>query len=274
MKRILLLFGVLCLLLAGCGGETVPESTAPIVTEPTEPQMKTVWVRTSQTSETDGLTSRTELIYDENDRVTEVAVWVNDTETTRYAVECDGNGNFIRWTSHDEVQEYAYDDSGRLLSFSTYSDGTLVNGYEFAYDGSGNRTQVKLCLERIGVEQQTDYFYDENGHNFRQEVRLGGELSRYSECVCDEEGRIITMTGYTALGTLDLTTEYTYDGTTETQISRSADGNVIQTIVITRDGFGNIIRTEGYSGTGALLVTETTVWKAIEVPIDCPRASI
>lgn len=273
MKRILLFLAALCLILTGCGKKQ-PEPTEPTVTEPTEPQMKTVWVRTSQTSQTEGLTSRTELIYDENDRVTEVAVWVNDTETTRYVVECDENGNFIRWTSHEEVQEYTYDASGRLRTFCCYAGETLTTGYEFTYDDSGNRTRFALRMDRIGVEQQTDYFYDENGHNIRQEVSLGGELSRYCDCVCDADGRILTLTSYSADGTPDLTTEYTYDGSTETQISRSADGAVIQTIVITRDGYGNIIRTENYSSTGALLVTETTAWKAIEVPIDCPRASI
>ena len=273
MKRILLIFAALCLILAGCGGKQ-PEPTAPTVTEPTEPQMKTVWVRTSQTSETRGRTSRTELIYGENDRVTEAAVWVNDTETLRYAVECDENGNFIRWTSHEEVQEYTYDDQGRLLTYNCYTGETLTTGYEFTYDASGNRTRVRLHMDRLGVVQQTDYIYDEKGQNIRQEVYLGDELSRYSDCVCDEEGRLLTLTTYTADGKPDLITDYTYEGTVETQVSRNANGELIQTIVITRDTWGNIVRTESYSAAGVLLVTETTAWKAIAVPIDCPRASV
>lgn len=273
MKRILGFFAALVLIFGGCA-QKEPEATQPPATEPTGPQTKTVWVRASQTSQTEGLVSRTEMIFDEQDRVTEVAVWVNDAESARYAVECDENGNYIRWTSHEEIQEFTYDGQGRLLSFCCYTGEVLTTGYEFAYDDSGNRTRLTLRMDRLGVSQQTDYIYDENGHNIRQEVYLGGELSRYADCVTDEDGRILTMTGYTADGTPDLTTTYTYDGSTETQTSRTADGTVIQTIVITYDDQGNAVRTESYSGTGALLVSETTTWKAIEVPIDCPRASI
>lgn len=272
MKRIFLILAALCLLLAGCAREEEPLPTeSPIA--PTLAPRKTVWVMESQTSQTQGRTSRLELIFD-GIRVTEAVYWENDTETARYAVECDENGNYIRWTSADEVRAYTYDDSGRLLSFNTYSGETLTTGYEFTYDADGNRTRQVLLIDRLNVDQQTDYIYDEQGHNIRQEVYLGGELTRYSECVCDSEGRITSMTGYTADGQEDLLTEYVYDGDTETQISRNIYGEIIQTVVITRDSFGNIIRTESYSATGALLTTETTAWRAVTVPIDCPRASI
>ena len=272
MKKIFCILLTVCLLLAGCVRDKTPDPTES-PTAPTLAPMKTVWVRESQTSQTQGKTSRLELIYD-GTRVTEAVFYDNEVESTRYAVECDENGNFICWTSHEEVQEYTYDAAGRLLSFNTYSGDKLTTGYTFAYDAAGNRTSLRLTIDRLNVDQRTDYLYDEAGRNTRQEVYLGGELTRYSHCECDEAGRITAMTGYTAGGTEDLLTEYVYDGDTETQISRNIHGEIIQTVVITRDGFGNIIRTENYSATGALLATVTTVWRAVVVPVDCPRASI
>ena len=273
MKRFFCILLALGLLLAGCAGNA-PAPTDPPEADPTEPQMKMVWVRTSQTTQTQGLTNRTELIYDANDRVTEAAVFVNEAETARYTVECDENGNFIRWTSHEEVQEYVYDAAGNLLRYETFKNGDLATGYTFTYDAAGNRISQELRIQRLGVAQRTDYLYDDQGRNIRQEVYLDGKLTRTADCVCDDQGRILTMEGRAADGTLEHITEYAYEGGVETRVSRTPEGEVIQTILIIRDSWDNIIRTESYSGTGALLVTEITAWKLIAVPADCPRASI
>ena len=51
------------------------------------------------------------------------------------------------------------------------------------------------------------------------------------------------------------------------------DGTVTQKTVITYDDQGNLLSTVIYDGSDTLISSETHTWKAIQVPIDCPRAS-
>ena len=127
---------VLCLSLAACAqtpsaGTTVPTTapTAASTTVPPNPTTKTVYVHTSVTSTSDTMDARTDYLYDFNNCLTEVIQYSGTTQTQRYAVSCDENGNFIRWEATvgplELYIEYAYDGQGNKLGNSLYQSGEL-----------------------------------------------------------------------------------------------------------------------------------------------------
>ena len=130
----------LCLSFAVCA-----EKPTPSPTEPTEPPYKTVFVHTSITRESGSTVSRTEYLFDEADRVKEVVVYTNGTETKRHSVRCDENGNYTHWTSDGYTMEYSYDSEGHSLGMSMYIDGELVSTTSYTWE-NGLRTSVSSSM--------------------------------------------------------------------------------------------------------------------------------
>ena len=82
------------------------------------------------------------------------------------------------------------------------------------------------------------------------------------------------MTVYQPDGTLLYANTYTWEGTTQTITSALPDGTINQTAVLTYDEHGNLLTQELYDSDNTLVSKEIHTWKAVEVPIDCPRASV
>ena len=61
---------------------------------------------------------------------------------------------------------------------------------------------------------------------------------------------------------------------TESRTTTLADGTVTQKTVLTYDENGNLSTSVSYDGEGNVKSKETHTWRAITVPIDCPRAPI
>ena len=262
---ILLSFAVL-LVLPACDAEPQP-------TEQTEPLYKTVFVHTSITQEVGSSVSRTEYIFDENDQVKEVVVYTNDTETKRHSVECDENGNYIRWTSDGSVMEYAYDEEGRSLGMSVYIGGNLVSSSEYVWE-NGLRTSVTTKMAAQNMTQKVLTTYNAAGLLLRQDSYTADTLSSYSIYTNDTDGRVQSMSTYLPDGTLFSVSTHSWNSDTQTVTTTDANGAVTQIAVMTYDVAGNLLTHEIYNAGKELISKETHTWKAIQVDPECPRASV
>ena len=273
-KRILCsLCAALLLCLLGCDSNTPdpkPSSTVPKNT-------KTVFVHTSITQNSANMDARTEYIYDENDLLKEVIQYSGTIQTRLYQVENDENGNFTRWHctvgSTDLTIDYEYDAEGHSTATAYYQNGELMTSLRYTYE-EGFRTAMISTMPAQNSESRTEYIYNSQGAMVRQDQFVNGSLSRYGICSTDEQQRLVKIAFYLPSGTPDATAVYTYDGLTQTCVLIDGISTVLSKTVTTYDEFGNLLQVQAFDASGALVSTETHTWKAIEVPLDCPRASV
>lgn len=270
MKKIFTVLSAIALLmsLAACTDTSASETTAP-----TEPPLKTVYVHSSITQEFGSTVSRTEYVFDEQDRVKEVVVYTNDTETKRHSVECDENGNYIRWTSDGSVMEYTYNDHGHNLGMTMFIDGEQVSSTEYVWT-NGLRTSVTTKMAAQNIAQKVLMTYDSKGLLLRQDSYTADTLSSYSIYAYGENGRVKSMTTYLPDGTLYTVSTHAWQGNAQTIVTADAEGAVMQTAVLTYDDAKNLLTHTVYNALGDQVSKETHTWKALQVDPNCPRASV
>lgn len=272
---------ILCLGLASCSDNpaaptTVPTTTVTTVptTAPSDPGMKTIYVHTSITSSSDTMDATTEYVYDDNGYLTEVIQYSGTTQTQRYTVVCDENGNFTQWNTTVGSLilsiHYAYDEEGNKLGSAQYHNGELMTQTVYTIE-NGLRTEIITIMPAQNQETRTRYTYNSQGVRVREDYLVNNVLQRYGVYTTDSQGRVAFVNFYLADGTLHSTVAYTYDGSTETQTLQDPAGNILQKDVITRDENGNIHTTHRYNGEGVLTATKTETWQALTIPVDCPR---
>lgn len=272
MKRLFCFLAALTLTaLWGC--DTTPDPTVP-----TEPKnTKTVFVHTSITQNSATMDARTEYIYDENDLLKEVIQYSGTTQTRLYQVKNDENGNFTQWfcTVGSTVLsiDYEYDNEGHSTSTAYYQNGELMTSLRYTYE-DGLRTAMISTMPAQNSESRTEYIYNSQGAMVRQDQFVNGSLSRFGICSTDALLRVVRIAFYTPNGTPDATAIYTYKDLTQTCVLTNGVNTVLSKTVTTYDEFGNILQVQAFDGENNLLSTETHNWKAIEVPLDCPRASV
>lgn len=270
MKKLtLLLICLLLLSMTACGERA---NTAPS-TAPTQPQTKTVYVHASITQEYGSTTNRTEYLFDSDNHVNQVVVYTNGEETKRHDVQCDENGNYVKWISDGSVTEYAYDDDGNSLGMSLYINNVLISSTAYTWE-NGLRTSVTTTMDTQGMTQRILMTYGSSGRLLRQDTYTADTLSSYSIYATDENGQISSVTLYQPDGTLISTSTYIRTSAMETITSTLPDGTVSQTAVLTYDSYGNLLTQEIFDQNGQSLFKETHTWKAVTVPFDCPRASV
>ncbi|MBQ3214841.1 MAG: hypothetical protein IJB11_01845 [Oscillospiraceae bacterium] len=273
MKKKILPLLAAALLLCGCTKE--PAGAAP--TEPSASSTpdvfdsKTIYICTSQTRTVDGSTTRTDYILDEQNQVKEVQVFTNDALTMCYDVECDSNGNYIRWISDSMTIEYSYDEAGHPLGKTMFSGGTLISSTEYTWE---NGNQTALTNRNGPQEQRTLYLYNEDGQKVREEFYQNSVLVNYSHLTLGEDGRPVTQEVYLADGTLYSTVNYAYEGTDCTATTTLTDGTLDGSTQYQYDDNGNLIRTTVLDKDGNVLSETTETWIPIEVAPDSLRASI
>lgn len=266
---------VLCLSLCACTS-TPDTTTQSTTTAPEGSAFKTIYVHTSVTQNSAGMDARTEFLYDENDHLKEVIQYSGTSQTLRYQVQCDENGNFTTWTCATDTLEliirYAYDDAGRSLGASHYQNGELMTATTYTWEGD-LRTGVHVTMPGQNREQSTQYTYNSNGVLVRQDMYTDGNFVRYGICTTDDQNRTSSVSFYQPNGAVESTNTVVYDGLTQTHTLTKPDGTVTQKTVITYDEHGNLLSTVIYDGTGLQLSSESHTWRAIQVSVDCPRAS-
>lgn len=268
MKKLMTLLLALTLLLTACG--TAPENTDPSGTtapQPTQPETRTLWVRSSSTTQTGDITTRTDYVFDEDDRVCQVRVYTGPAMTHRYQVTCDDHGNYVLWESDGARIEYGYSEHGELLGYYAYTGDTLVSATEYTVEG-GLRTSITQKMPGQNMEHRTTLTYDDHGVLTRQDSYLNGTLLDYSIYTL-EEGKPSAMSTYLADGTLARTVTYRYEG--ETVTMTSDDGSRTEQVF---DGHGNLLSQTDYAPDGTVSTQQTNTWKEIQVPVDSLRASL
>lgn len=282
MKRLsLFLAFLLCVGLAGCA-ETPQGPSASLTTAPStttayvDPTVKTIFVHTSVTTASDTMDATTEYLYDENDHLVEVIQYSGTSQTQRYSVVCDENGNFIQWnTTVGELSlsiQYSYDAEGRKLGSSQYHNDELMSSTVYTWNGD-LLVQTLSVMPAQNSELCARYTYNSQGIRVREDHLINNVVVRYGIYTNDDSGRVLTVNYYLSSGVRESLVEYTYEGLTQTKITYAADGTMQQKAVVTYDEFGNLLCTQTYDSQNKLISTETHTWKAIQVSIDCPRAS-
>lgn len=277
MKKLLFLLLAATLAFSGCGADTEPTETSTTPPAPTEPKTKTVYVHSAITRTDSNATQRTEYVYRENNTLSNVVIYDEaGTELRSYRVNCDENGNPMDWiTTTDGVTSrisYSFDAQGRTLGTYVYNGSEPVTSTEYTWSGDLQiSSTVKAPSQNL--EQRIEYTYDEKNHLIRQDLYIGGELTTYSICTCDDEGRLLTSQSFNLQGSINSTITCTYEGTTETRVTTDGSGMVLQTQIMTYDNHGNLLTNTITDGEGNLRSKEEHDWKSIEVPLDSPRAS-
>lgn len=241
--------------------------------DPPEPPTKIVYVHSSLTQEVGSTVSRTEYLFDGEDRVAEVVVYTNNVETKRHSVQCDEHGNYIRWISDSSVMEYAYDGEGHSLGMTMYVDGKLVSSTTYTWE-NGLRTSATTQTSAQNMTQKVLMTYNASGHLLRQDSYTADELTSYSAYTTDAAGIIQFMTTYHPDGKLHSRSTYRWENRTQIITVTDAAGAMIQIDASTYDEHGNLLSREVYDAGNNLISKETHTWRAVRVPLDCPRASV
>ena len=267
MKRLICLLLLSVLLLTGCGKE-VPEEPAE-----TQPQTKTVYVHKSLTRTQGDTTGRTDYIYNDENRLTDVVVSDGQgKELHRYLVTCDENGNPIEWASASgNTVTYTYDAQGRTLRTETYTGETFMTSTEYIWSGD---LRVSVIVKTGLQEQRTEYAYDEKGGLTRQDLYSSGMLSSYGLYTLNEAGKPAQCSTFDQEGNPVGIVTYEYEGNTEKRITTDHQGKVLQTQIMTYDDQGNLLKSDLIDSGGALVSSEIHEWLSVEVPYETPRASI
>lgn len=276
-KRTILAAMALTLVLTGCTNKPAEPTSAPTQapttpTEPAVPQKKTVYVHASITHEYGSTVSRTEYVFDEKDWVTEVIVYTNGTETKRYSVECDENGNFTRWSSDGSQMHYTYDNEGHSLGMSMYLGDQLVSSTTYTWE-KDLRTSVTTTTGQSQT-QRVLMTYGTDGKLLRQDSYNADTLLNYSIYSYNSDGTTAAMTTYQPDGSLSSMGKYSWDEQVLTILTTYVDGSPAQCAELTYDEAGNLLSHAVFGLDGTLLSKETHTWKAIEVAPDHPRASV
>lgn len=155
----------------------------------------------------------------------------NEHTAQDYTVECDSNGNPVKYVSDNDTVRFEYNEQGLLTK---QTDGNTTTAY--SYDESGNllRTvyvmlggggftmnhiwqdgvMVKTEVSANGDDRYILYTYDEEGREIKAETYNDrDELLFYSETQYEDEDYLLTKTteNFDADGTLQATRIWDYE---------------------------------------------------------------
>ena len=145
-------------------------------------------------SDGDGSDSRVTYEYDENNHPLRKHEWYGVIE-----IECDENGNAIKFTKDDgEEIERTYDASGRLLvEVIKYSEGDLVTTIE--YDSMGRPIKRTSDADYSDGPTVTTWQYDERGNLLKEDRVQSNGISRTYTYEYDAMGNCTKYASYYSL---------------------------------------------------------------------------
>lgn len=246
MKKATICLLTFLLLLCGCAKTEEPENPY---------RLK---FYTSESTISGNLTHdiRCEYFYDEHGFVYQLdSYWHGDLLRSE-SPERDEYGNTICNTitnsdGSQTVEEHTLtlDKQHRILRDEVYVDGICQSIWEYAYDEDGNQTMLNIIRnpesKESSITSWVDMRYDRNGNLLREDVRWSHSSSSYTE-YSYKEGRLDKTSSYDENNKLTGYTQYSYDetGLIVTLTTYTADGTLEETVVNTYDVYGNLLTNE------------------------------
>ena len=280
MKRLFPVILILLLLLSGCGGEDVAETTAPGETVPPtysndgpegvldENVPTTVYKLVRMVSLDDkGLEQwHREYFYDASGFLTG-EMEVSSTGTVTYRKS--NTPNEAGLVAASDVTEagglsytvtYEYDEKGNVTLQQSKTDGTVTDYIEYTYDDHGNYLTLKQSYAgELVADYVFSYTYNEKGSQLTREETFFGELACRVEMTYDDQGREISSVSLGADGKEQSRTESAWEGLTETRkYFALGEAQPYMTSVITYDDHGNVILEENQYADGTVTMMEYT----------------
>lgn len=169
------------------------------------------------------------------------------------------NGNAL--TSY----RYEYDEAGRLIRRTNYSDsGEVKSWQEYEYDSNGRKVYEGYRYGEHRIEGDTDtwskYEYNENG-KIVYETRGGGDsINGYCNYTCDYEydilGKLVSSTSYSSVTALTVTSEYddNENKTKETTLDRNSGETILREYEYDHDG--HLIKTTQTASALTIVIQE------------------
>ena len=273
MKKTMILLLTLAVLLCGCGKEESPAQVVP-ETEPaaagtqpqetveipegqeavTEPPTDTVTVillaRMARLDENGNELWHMEYSYDELGRLCAEREILSDGQESYSVVityvETESGWEKIYTTpggdSHT-IRE-TLDENGNVILSENIHDGYVDYYTEYTYDEEGRLTADESHYSEDPGVPRTEYTYDALGRLISICQYSSGELYNRQEITYDDASRCAETLFYNADGVVSSRFLHTWEGNTETRTEFDGEGNLYQTVVITYDDAGNILREE------------------------------
>lgn len=283
MKKLIALILALTMILAltACGGNDdtnpgestgTPNNTDPSngeTSQPTAPKTETKWLLQTETyvyEDASMGTITSYFTYDELGNPLTAKQEMSDM-TVEMIFNYDENGNNISMTTTqgDIAMNYIYtlDENGNRIKTELYQNDELFQSISATYDENGNMLTQKISSS---METLSEYTYDESGNLLLYTISCDGTLMSTTTLEYDDQGRQIGLTTVDSDGNVTNLMEVTYESNTETQVTKDPAGNVLVTLVKTRDENGNVIEVVN-SGSAAMPYTYTATYISIEVPV-------
>lgn len=272
MKKLIFYILMIALLLCGCGGKEVPETTAPQGSIPAVSE-------TVNSGEGEGiLDPTTEIRYlivkkivtnDQSQELWGTEYSYDDTGfcTREREYSNIGSGAYSRVNSPDALNRigsslftgldgsqytitYTYDEFDRCIREDVrYDDGT-EEYTEYTYNDKGQYLTLRQFIGgELAMDYAFSYTYDGAGNQISMDEYLSGDLLYHVTFTYDEEGRETTSVTSLVNGEIQSRTESHWDGLTETRYFYSGeDTDPFMVSIFTYDDAGNVVFEETRQG--------------------------
>lgn len=176
----------------------------------------------------------------------------SDGVVTVYVTEYDEGGAKLRDYSHttdgtkrsestytdgELASRIYYDENGRLLMETTYTNGQEEHSCIYHYDENGEMTHDSSYYADGTKRGESTYadgevtnrvYYDEKGRVTLEVYYKDGKEENYYICTYGEDGRLTDRTYYDAGGEWVRIETYIYDGENVSVVTRDRDGNIVE----------------------------------------------
>jgi len=288
MKRIAVIL-ICILLLAGCGKQTAPETTAapapttvPATTQPAEgpegileeKQTETVYLLARMTVRSGERPEdwRREYVYDGEGKLAEEFEYTaGHTLTARRSYTYDEAGlltvQTVEHMSHDDpgkvemtlVTRYTYGSDGLLTAMEVFENDALSTRVSYLYDDLGRETESVTMPGGVeDIRYITRSTYGEGGLLLAKEDIFEDQLMYRTEYTYDEAGNLLSSRDQDRDGNVTGTMEVTWEGTTKTVVYCDMTGEIYLTEVTTCNESGEPTLSESIYADGGVITTEYT----------------
>lgn len=272
MKKLISIFIILSLLLCGCGGREVPETTAPqestpvaeVTEAPTDAEgvqdpateRRYLLVKMIVTNDAGQELWGREYTYDDTGFCVSEREYSNIGSAAYTRVNTPdvlgriASSVFTESDSSTYTATYTYDEFGRCLREEIRREDGTEEYTEYSYNEQGNYLTLKQYIGgELVVDYAFSYTYDGQGNQVSMDEYLFGELMYHISMEYDDQGREIASVTNLVNGEIQSRTQSSWDGLTETRLFYTGqEQEPFMVSVFTYDENGNVVFEETRQG--------------------------